>query len=70
MHAETINTWAARGPSTIKVPRVKAPDSKLIAQRKRRALAKSLDSTYAGNFNVPLPTQADRGKTARIKGRG
>ena len=59
-----------QGPSTINVARVRAPDSKLIAQRKRRALTKSLDSTYAGSFNVPLPTQADRGKTARIRGRG
>lgn len=59
-----------QGPSTIDVARVKKPDSKLIGQRKRRALAKSLDTTYAGNFNVPLPTQADRGKTARIRGRG
>ena len=66
----TADTWAARGPSAIKVPRVKAPDSKLVAQRKRRALAKSLDTTYAGKFNVPLPTLADRGKTARIRGRG
>ena len=57
-------------PSSVVLPRVKKPDSKLIGQRKRRALAKSLDTTYAGNFNVPLPTQADRGKTARIKGRG
>ena len=65
-----MNAFNWQGPSKLDLPRVKAADQKLVNQRKRRALKKSVEGhNYNNSFNVELPTLESAGKTARIAGR-